>query len=321
MSQLTPASNSEIVITARPPADYNPAAVYLASLGERSRRVQRQALDSIAALVSSGQHDALTFPWHELGYQHVQAVRTALKDTYSAATANRMLAALRRTLQECWRLGYLSAEEYQRAADVQNVKGETIPAGRGLGSGEIGALMGACGRDASAAGARDAAMIAMLYGSGLRRAEIVSLHLADYDAESGQLIIRGKGNKQRTAYLPEGAAAAFADWLRIRGTEAGPLFCPIDKSGRLQCQDKALTSQAVYNMLQKRAKEAGVKHFSPHDLRRSFVSDMLERGADIATVQRMAGHASPVTTSRYDRRGEQAKQRAAALLHVPYTAR
>jgi integrase len=74
-------------------------------------------------------------------------------------------------------------------------------------------------------------------------------------------------------------------------------------------------------MLIKRAEEAGVDSFSPLDLRRSFVGDLLAEGADIATVAKMAGHANVQTTMRYDRRPEEVKQKAAALLHLPYKKR
>lgn len=73
------------------------------------------------------------------------------------------------------------------------------------------------------------------------------------------------------------------------------------------------------NMMSKRAELASVKDFSPHDMRRTFVSDLLEAGADIATVAKMAGHASVNTTARYDRRPEQTKQKSAEMLFVPYT--
>jgi integrase len=98
-----------------------------------------------------------------------------------------------------------------------------------------------------------------------------------------------------------------------------PLFTPVLKNGRLSM--RRMSDQAVYNLLEKRAQEAGVDRFSPHDFRRTFVGDMLDAGVDIATVAGIAGHASVNTTARYDRRPEETKRQAAAKLHYPYQRR
>ena len=87
-------------------------------------------------------------------------------------------------------------------------------------------------------------------------------------------------------------------------------------SPRAVLADARLTPHAVFAWLTRLHTRAGVGPLSPHDLRRSFISDLF--GADIATVQKLAGHKSPSTTSKYDRREQVVKQRAAALLHVPY---
>ncbi|MCK9601735.1 MAG: tyrosine-type recombinase/integrase, partial [Sphaerochaeta sp.] len=298
----------------------NAALVYVAGLASAGgRRTMAQALDKVARMISNGQLGIDTFPWYGLGFQHVAAIRAKLAETLAPATVNKTLSALRGTLRTAWRLGQMTAEQYGAAADVKGVRGETIPAGRELTAGELGALMAVCANDPSAAGARDAALIGLLYAAGLRRAEAVALDLGDYNPETGELRIMGKGHKQRLAWLNNGAAQAMADWLAIRGGDPGPMFWPVNKGGRLIPQ--RMTAQAIYNLLAKRADQASVKTFSPHDLRRTFVSDLLDAGADIATVQKMAGHSNVQTTARYDRRPEAAKQRAAQLLHVPYHKR
>ncbi|MES2463060.1 MAG: tyrosine-type recombinase/integrase [Armatimonadota bacterium] len=298
----------------------NPAAVYLTSLAPGSRRTMREALDTIADLVSAGRcPDCLRLDWSSLRYAETAAIRAVLAERYSAATVNKMLSALRGTLKAAWRLGLLSAEEYQRARDIDSVSNDVLPAGRSLDTAEIVALMAACQSDPTPdLGARDAAILALLYGCGLRRAEVVTLTVADCRvSERGtDLRVLGKRNKQRLVPLAGGAARAVANWLRIRGEADGPLFNPYRKGGRRQTG--GLTTQAVYKMLQERARTAGVADFSPHDCRRTFVGDLLDRGADIVTVQKLAGHASVSTTARYDRRGETTKRRAAELLHVPY---
>lgn len=317
------APTSAFLTTSAEPLDHNPAAVYLARLSsERSRRVMSQALRVLAALLTNDDPrtvDPFAVDWSALHYAHTAALRSRLLDIYGPSTVNRCLSALRGVLKEAWRLGYISAETYQRAADFQSVRAETLPAGRELSQGELWALVDTCKADQSSAGIRDAAMIGILYTCGLRRAELVALMLADFDADSSRLSIRaGKGRKQRAVYVQGGARRALLDWLMIRGDRLGALFVPVLKSGHLSGQTTPMSSQTVYDMLKKRALQAGVRDFSPHDMRRTFVGDMLDRGVDIATVANIAGHASVDTTRRYDRRPEATKRQAAEKLHFPY---
>jgi site-specific recombinase XerD len=115
-------------------------------------------------------------------------------------------------------------------------------------------LFHVCMQDGKASGARDAALLAILYGIGLRRSEAVALDVSDYDVESGALTVRsGKGNKARIGYASRGAKAALEKWLFLRGDVPGPLLLPVLKSGRAVC--RRMTDQAVLSVLLKRAKQ------------------------------------------------------------------
>lgn len=306
-------------VTTKPsqPIDQNPAAVYLTRLAPGSRRTMRTALDVMAGLLTNGRDKALSLAWADVRYQHAQAIRAKLAASYAPTTANKMLAALRGVLREAHRLGLMSTDDYQRAADLESVRGERLPHGRALNSGELRALFADCASDRTPAGGRDAALLAVLYGAGLRRSEAAALDFRDYNAETGALTVRaGKGNKARIVYAAGGTQRAIDAWLKIRGLEDGALFHPVNKGGQIEC--RRMSAQAVWLAAQKRANRAGISHFSPHDLRRSFITDLLDTGADISTVQKLAGHSQVTTTQRYDRRGEVAKQKVAARLHVPY---
>lgn len=293
-------------------SDKDPVSVYLAGLNPNSRRTMLTALTAIAK-IGFGDDTATAWdvPWPQLRFQHTQVIRSALADRYAHTTANRMLSALRGVLKAAWKLGLISGDDYQKAASVESIRGETLPSGRALSSDELSGLLSTC--KATPLDTRDAAILSLLYGCGLRRSELVALDMADYKREDAELVIHGKGNKQRAVPLGN-AEPVLADWLAIRGDEDGPLFWGLGNRNRRG----RLTDQAVYNMLGKRAMMAGVENLSPHDFRRTFVGDLLDAGADIATVQKMAGHASPITTSRYDRRGQKARHKAASLLHIPY---
>ncbi len=314
VTSLVAIPQHDLITTEGRRLDSNPAAVYLAGLAPSSRATMRRALDVIAGIVAP--NDAagcMALPWARLRFQHTAAIRSELATRYSHTTANLMLSALRGVLKAAWKLGQMSADEYQTAASVGRVIGETVPAGRSVPSGELAALLNTCSQDA--AGIRDAAIIAVLYACGLRRAELVTLDLEHYS--DGRLLVHGKRNKQRYVPVVDGAARAVADWLTVRGDEAGPLFHVVGNRNR----GGRMTTQAVYAMLRARATAAGIPAMSPHDLRRTFVGDLLDAGADIVTVQKLAGHSSVETTARYDRRDEKAKAAAVARLHVPYRQR
>ncbi len=233
MSHSLPARTTALVPVRRAAA-YSPATVYLARLASGSRRSMEQALVTIAGLLSGGSCTAATLPWHQLEYQHTAAIRSELSNgtsSYSPATVNKMLSALRGVLKEAWRLGQKSAEAYQRASDIKGVSGECLPRGRALGPGELVAIFTACRSDETVAGRRDAALLAVLYGAGLRRSEAVLLDTGDYGEADRSLKVRGKGNKQRLVPLPAGTRDALDQWMAVTGSGAmGGIITPSARS-------------------------------------------------------------------------------------------
>jgi site-specific recombinase XerD len=293
----------------------------------------RSSLDLVAGFLSEGRLDSLSIDWSKIRYQHMSAVRGTVAEVYAPSTGNKMLSAVKGVLRECMRLGYTSAEEYAKSSDIPSVKGYRDPKGRALSKSELSRVFSSCSQDDKRSkGLRDYAILAVMYSSGLRRSEVSSLDISDYVKNPdglGYLTVRsGKGNMDRSSPINSAACESIERWLELRrgaeiqesqGTSQGtldkPLFNPIGKSGKIS--DKRMTDQGVLYVLQRRAQEGGVSSFTPHDLRRTFIGDLLDAGADIATVQKLAGHANVQTTARYDRRGEQAKRKAASLLDIP----
>lgn len=296
------------------PIDEHPVAVYLAGLSPSSRDTMRRALETISRLI--GEETVWAVQWDGIRFQHIAALRGVLAETYAPSTANRMLSAMKGVMKAAFRLGLLTSDDYSRAIDIPTVRGERIPAGRELSPDEIRELIGACRKDKGLTGKRDLAMIAVMYAAGLRREEVSRIGVTDIDVREGKIIVRrGKGNKERTVYLSDGAKNAIAIWGRVRGRADGAFFCHIGRGG--EPDGKEISPTAIYQMVQRRGSQAGIAKFSPHDLRRTFVGTALEVGVDIGTVRAIAGHSSVNTTARYDRRGEDVKRRAATLIPFP----
>jgi len=176
-------------------------------------------------------------------------------------------------------------------------------------------LMDACESEARTIGIRDAAILAILRGGGVRREELVNLELKDYNPILGELEIRsGKRKSYRKVYLPAMAIAIVEEWLEIRSRQPGALITPVRKGGKVELRH--MSGDAVLKIVKRRGKKAGVANFSPHDFRRTFCSELLDDN-DVVTVQKLAGHATPVTTAKYDRRGEETKRKAVERLSIP----
>lgn len=304
-----PPPDQSLALTSPLPLTRHPAMVYLRSLAPSSRPTMEHALNTIASLLTNNTYSYLTLDWSLVKYEHTSAIQAVLLEKYKTTTAKKMICALKRVLKEARKLGLITMDEYIVATDLPTITPHNNLRGRALSNSEIKKIMEVCLNDESQQGVRDAALIAVLRGSGLRRGEMVALNVGDLNVETQTLNIRhGKGGKERIVYLPDSAMKYINNWLSVRGRKPGALICPILKSGKIQ--NRHMSSEAVLLILKKRSVEAGIEYFSPHDLRRTFCSDLLDAGVDIVTVQKLVGHASPSTTSKYDRRGEETKRKA-----------
>ena len=296
-------------------ATAHPVDVFLSRLGPASRRGFLIALDNIAEIISNGTKGCYELDWSGLTYQDTARAREGLAAGFATRTANYGLCALRGVLKECWRLGLMTHEEFRRATDLAAVRGDNSAAGRVLAVEELVSLFRVCAQDESVLGIRDSAILATLYSTGLRRSELLALDVPDYN--DGTLTVRGKGNRVRLAYVVGEAREMLNRWLEHRAGAGEAIFVAINKGASIT--GSRLDGRSLAEILRRRAQQAGIPPFSPHDVRRTTATHLLDRGIDIGVVQQMLGHKHVATTLLYDRRGEKAKQKAATLLVMPNT--
>jgi integrase/recombinase XerD len=162
---------------------------------------------------------------------------------------------------------------------------------------EVDSLLGATdGIDAT--DVRDRAMLELLYATGLRVSELVNLRISDVNTSAGYLLTFGKGNKERLVPMGESASASVAAYVaavrRVQDRSGDNEFLFLTRLG------DRMSRQAFWNIIKKRALKAGIrKNISPHTLRHSFATHLLENGADLRSVQIMLGHSDLSTTQIY----------------------
>ena len=312
----------------------SPAQAYLDSLDSpESKQNMGYALDIFAAFLSAGTIDREQIPWHELTAEHRDAIRNHLIERYSERSSRRRkqqrsnpgsinarLVAWRQVLKHAWDKGLMSAEDYQRVANVSCARGVRQKKRRFVPEETLAKVFQSCALDPNrASGARDAALLSLLFGCGLRRFEVIGLFLEDIDmSPDGWLItVIGKRNKERTVGVPIGAAAFIHDWLELRGKDPGPLFYPIRKNGVIIPQPTAMTSKVGNNIVDRRFLAAGVAKFSPHDLRATSTT-ILAGLIDLFKTMDWAGHQDANTTRGYVVQANNLAHEIASKLNVPH---
>lgn len=213
---------------------------------------------------------------------------------YSKATAARKLATLRSFYKFCLRRGYITTNP---VATIRTPKQEKrLP--KFLELGDVQKLL-TTPDDGSLLGSRDRAMLETLYSTGVRVSELVALNIGDVDAAAVQLRVRGKGRKERITPISQTALTSIRKYLEQRNADPRhgafdpePLF--VNKHG------KRLSTRSVRRKLDKYLAMCGLDpSISPHTLRHTFATHMLNNGADLRSVQELLGHQSISTTQVY----------------------
>ncbi|WP_281557611.1 tyrosine-type recombinase/integrase [Thalassomonas sp. RHCl1] len=291
----------------------SPSEIYLLSLQSTQSRVTMSSLLNIVAYKLQQKKTHQQVDWSLVNYEQILSLLSDLSQQgKSPATMNVYLSALKGVAKEAWRKKLIDVESYQHIKEINRIKGSRSSKGRALELDELNELIDYCMQQEGVLAMRDAAVIALVYGAGLRRHEAAGLMLSDLDLSDGTIKVLGKGNKERINALHNRILEIVEVYLEERLTAPGPLFLRARKGNRLI--NEPISGQTIYDIIIRRYKEAGLKRLTPHDLRRTFATKLLEGGEDVFLVQDLMGHSSVETTKNYDRRSEKARKKAAKAL-------
>jgi len=210
-------------------------------------------------------------------------------------------------------MSLISQEHLLKMRTVKAAPGTRLSQGRNLRRTLIREMMDVCAADPRPQGLRDAAVIGILYGSGMRKSESVNLDLAQINFDERSLRVIGKGNKELIKYAPGWAFAKLQAWLEFRREQLKEgeqddsfLFNRIRRGSHITRE--RITKHAIYYIARQRGQQVGVK-IMPHDFRRSFITRVIEEH-DLSIAQKLAHHTNIQTTANYDVRDDNERRRA-----------
>jgi len=243
-----------------------------------------------ATYCGKAQHGDIT----ELTHRTIRSFLAHLKShEYSKSSIARKLAAVRSFFKYCMRENVIT---HNPAAAIASPK-RSKPLPSFLDCDEVERFLAAIEGDALMP-ARDRAIFELLYSSGLRVSELVALNITHADVLSGLVKVLGKGKKERIVPIGSFAIDALSTYLDKRGALGGGMHASLPLF--INKHNKRLSDRSVRRLVDKYALKAGItKQVSPHTLRHSFATHMLDRGADLRSVQELLGHESLSTTQIY----------------------
>jgi integrase/recombinase XerC len=292
----------------------NPLTLYLTRLAPSSQLTMRYVLQDAADRLGFEDINLEDIDWHLLQPEHVIALVAALReDGYAPNTSSLYVNAVRGVMNEAWRMNLISQEHLLRMRTVKAAAGTRLSQGRNLRRSLIREMMEVCASDPRPQGLRDAAVIGILYGSGMRKSESVNLDLAQINFEERSLRVIGKGNKELIKYAPDWAFTKLQAWLAFRREQLKEgeqddsfLFNRIRRGSHITRE--RITKHAIYYIARQRGEQVGVK-IMPHDFRRSFITRVIEEH-DLSIAQKLAHHTNIQTTASYDVRDDNERRRA-----------
>jgi site-specific recombinase XerD len=292
------------------------ASKYLLDISNtRSRRTVKVGLEHFQQSYYSGKMLSLDeVPWHQINRHVLAQYRNEMNDDgFSFTTINNYLSSIRGILKTAWQEEVISTDHYLRTTSIANIKGERLPVGREITDEEMLSLFSTLSASKTLSSVRDSAIFGLALYGGLRRSELISIDYENINLRRKEMLIIGKGNKQRLLALNTAVLSYLEVYIdQVRRDDKGALFTRIRKNNDVTTE--RLTDQSVYYLFSLWCKTANIARIAPHDCRRTVATKLLDKGAPLSDVQLFLGHADAKTTKRYDMGGLRKQHNIAEML-------
>ncbi|MBF6615485.1 MAG: tyrosine-type recombinase/integrase [Candidimonas sp.] len=287
---------------------------FMAGFAPNSRITMRYALRRVAddlGMIGCDGAPIEHVQWNTIRAAAVSELLYVWRDQLEVGTIRLYMHALRGVARACFIRGMMPADEFALLSQVKLPRGRNrVGRGRAVEQQYKTALLRDCMNDERVQGVRDAALIALLFGSGIRRAEAASLLDENLDIDEGELRVRVKGGDYVVRYLAAWTIPYLKAWRDVRRANElhrGPYLSRIWKGGKVS--NTAMQGRSLFYLLEERSKRAGLPFLvRPHDARRTVGTEMLSTHGELI-AQKVLGHADLSTTRIYDKRSDEVVKR------------